>query len=954
MRSFIIQRSHITRSIRIGLAAALVAALGMNVAGVTAPAQAATSYTVTYNANGGTGTVASGSYDASSNTAATVASSSGMSNNGSTFIGWNTVPDGSGTSYPVGSAYYTAANVTLYAQWLPNANMYLDATNSSSYPGTGSTWTDLSGGSHTGTLSGAVNYDSSNKALNFTGTTHGTGYVTLNGSFNDFSTGFTVEFESMFRSHATYNWARIFDFSPALNNHVNGFWVGQYATDGEIAVEVRNSTGGSDGYCETSTGGTAITDGVFAKWMITIDTSNTNQCRIYKNGIEQPTQRRDGTRVVTAGPNATGGVPFVLPATSSRASNFVGASNWSADNDLNGEIRYVRTYTSALSAAKALAASTATVAFHPNASGFSGSMASQTSTTQSGLSAVGFSRPGYTFAGWNTAANGSGTAYADGAVYPFSSSVVLYAQWTALPTATVTFNANYAGGPTSSQTSWTATTLTPNSWSRSGLVFVGWNTAANGSGTSYADGAQFGFASSITLYAQWAKAITVTFCQPKQTSGKWSCGSVIGTQVAALGSTVALSSFPAATSCEVRALNCFYYWSTDPQGLATPYYDGANFTFNANTTLYAVSTVAVTVYFAIGFNGMTDKAAQTAAGGATVKLNPLPFTTPAGYVFTGWKDSLSGKIYGDGASYTFPKYDGTRRVSPVITLTAQWAKGVTVSFNYGTVAATTTQTVLPGKTAALKANTVSRGKNYTFAGWNTQADGKGTAYADGANFTFTTDTTLYAQWTYTDDATLAYNAALAAGLKLSQIAVSTKVETVGDKVTFTTTWSYGGYSGTTQLTTSNSNLNSLGLTVDRAVANANSDGTSQAIAFLLMHSTPTVLSTVNLDTASSTQLNAQLPEQLEPGVHHLTLEIPMAASNEMGVVTLAYFAVKPDGSLVGYYPTEPEAEAALAQANGTAATPTAGAPWGIWAGVGLGVLAVAAVSFVLWRRRRAG
>lgn len=36
---------------------------------------------------------------------------------------------------------------------------------------------------------------------------------------------------------------------------------------------------------------------------------------------------------------------------------------------------------------------------------------------------------------------------------------------------------------------------------------------------------------------------------------------------------------------------------------------------------------------------------------------------------------------------------------------------------------------------------------YTFTGWNTQADGKGTAYKAGDSFTLTDkDTVLYAQW----------------------------------------------------------------------------------------------------------------------------------------------------------------------------------------------------------------
>ena len=41
-------------------------------------------------------------------------------------------------------------------------------------------------------------------------------------------------------------------------------------------------------------------------------------------------------------------------------------------------------------------------------------------------------------------ADGSGTDYADGATYAFSADITLYAQWTALPNHTVTFNATAA------------------------------------------------------------------------------------------------------------------------------------------------------------------------------------------------------------------------------------------------------------------------------------------------------------------------------------------------------------------------------------------------------------------------------------------------------------------------------------------------------------------------------
>ena len=38
---------------------------------------------------------------------------------------------------------------------------------------------------------------------------------------------------------------------------------------------------------------------------------------------------------------------------------------------------------------------------------------------------------------------------------------------------------------------------------------------------------------------------------------------------------------------------------------------------------------------------------------------------------------------------------------------------------------------------------------YSFSGWNTQADGLGTSYADGAQYNTNSDVTLYAQWATT-------------------------------------------------------------------------------------------------------------------------------------------------------------------------------------------------------------
>ena len=66
-----------------------------------------------------------------------------------------------------------------------------------------------------------------------------------------------------------------------------------------------------------------------------------------------------------------------------------------------------------------------------NSNGGSGSMAAQTFSygTAQNLTANAFTRPGYTFAGWNTQVDGSGTPYGDKAELTLTDNLTLYAQW---------------------------------------------------------------------------------------------------------------------------------------------------------------------------------------------------------------------------------------------------------------------------------------------------------------------------------------------------------------------------------------------------------------------------------------------------------------------------------------------------------------------------------------------
>lgn len=72
---------------------------------------------------------------------------------------------------------------------------------------------------------------------------------------------------------------------------------------------------------------------------------------------------------------------------------------------------------------------------------------------------------------------------------------------------------------------------------------------------------------------------------------------------------------------------------------------------------------------------------------------------------------------------------------------------LTYDTNNGIGTAPGSVTQLAGTTVTVSDGSGLSKTNYTFSGWNTAADGSGTAYAVGSTFNFPEDTTLYAQWT---------------------------------------------------------------------------------------------------------------------------------------------------------------------------------------------------------------
>lgn len=152
-----------------------------------------------------------------------------------------------------------------------------------------------------------------------------------------------------------------------------------------------------------------------------------------------------------------------------------------------------------------------------NANGGTGTMESDNAEfgTNVTIRSNGFTRDGYTFAGWTTKSDGtddgygwtgwSGTwNYADGQYGIAENKLVLYARWEK-NAYTISYNANGGSNAPANQSKSrdNSINLSSSKPTRTGYTFVNWNTKKDGSGTTYKAGASYNGNANLTLYAQW-------------------------------------------------------------------------------------------------------------------------------------------------------------------------------------------------------------------------------------------------------------------------------------------------------------------------------------------------------------------------------------------------------------------------------------------------------------------
>lgn len=360
----------------------------------------------------------------------------------------------------------------------------------------------------------------------------------------------------------------------------------------------------------------------------------------------------------------------------------------------------------------------------------------------------GWTIDGYTFAGWATSPDGSGARYAPGARWTANGTLTLYAQWTPGP-AGLTYDGNGAtGGKTDPQTGKTDEKINvrDNGFTRDGYTFVTWNTQADCKGNAVKPNSEWTLRGSSTLYACWAgNAQTLTY------HGNGATGGNTAAQSGKTGDELTTNA-----NGFTRDGYTFVRWDTAKDGSGTAYGEGKNGVSQyvmkpAGNDLYAIwKANPATIQYRNDWPNTTGSTPDTTGNtGDTVTISQNSFDRP-GYTFTGWSTSKRG----DPSLQPGDKHTLEPRTT---TVWAQWKADpahLVYNSNIGTVGSETkTVDGVVDQTVKTITNPFDR-PGYTFSGWNTQADGKGKAYATGADYVLTANdkstpkntSVLYAQW----------------------------------------------------------------------------------------------------------------------------------------------------------------------------------------------------------------
>ena len=606
-------------------------------------------YSISYDGNqsdGGSTPAASASIAA--DTTVTVASnSSGFTRTGHTFVAWNTAADGSGTQYIASNTFtMPSADRTLYAQWTriktTGLVVNLDTTNPQSLapdPSTSKTWVNALPGSSVSSQTGSgVTRTTSNglTTLNFDGNTDYFQYTNV--ADTRISGAMTVEMW-INPSSLTNGWnilaTRWFTNAGAAADQDWHFAI--YPSGGSFKLNLY-TTGKSNVF-----GDYAFTTN---KWYLVGFTINSSgSLQFYVNG------QTDGSAITgaTHSPGANNNNQLWIGEGRANTGGFIGG------------ISKFRLYSNALTSAEMLANydaeystySQQKITFNSNYGATpTTSVQYLYKSTSTALTANSFTRTGYTFAGWNTEAIGSGTPYANSASITLTNDTNLFAQWTA-NSQTITYAAGTGGsgsGPTTpTAVTYGGTFTTPaNTFTRTGFTFAGWSdgTSVFQAGVTYPTTGSV--SANVTLTATWTADTNVVVFDNNTGSGTMTSQNIVsGTATSLTSNTFTKTGYT------------FAGWNTNANGTSgTNYTNGQSVTITAGMTLYAKwSANALTVtYDSQGGTAVSNGSVNTGASISTAPTAP----TKTGYTLTGWSTTTTGSVvtfpYTHGQTANFSLY----------------------------------------------------------------------------------------------------------------------------------------------------------------------------------------------------------------------------------------------------------------------------------------------------------
>lgn len=359
-------------------------------------------------------------------------------------------------------------------------------------------------------------------------------------------------------------------------------------------------------------------------------------------------------------------------------------------------------------------------------------------------------KPAFVFAGFFTETDGRGEQYYNASMrgcrkYCLTGETTLYAYWAAAGNL-LEFDGNGSTeGATASIETQTAAevTLPPCNYLRRGYVFDGWNTRADGRGETYAAGDSFvipASEASVVLYAQWS---------PNRYYVVFNDG--------VRGETVSTPYFydtedTLRPNPFIRYGYTFVAWNNSKNG------DGIFYENEQNILNLCIDPDGEAVLYAVWAPvTVTVNLNKTGGGGGTSTLRvtfdayfPQAIApAKAGYTFAGY--------------YALPEGRGTYYLDPAMTPVsvsdigengteayAYWiakANILRLEPNGGREEPKEIETVTGGS-VSLPHYTFTR-TGYAFAGWNTEADGSGEAYAADGAYTIPASNfvvRLYAVW----------------------------------------------------------------------------------------------------------------------------------------------------------------------------------------------------------------